>query len=59
MRLWAITLDMTVTLGNVLTTVLILGGLLAVYLKMRDRLVELGVKVDTLWNQYERRKGPR
>lgn len=52
-------MDMTITLGAVIQTVTILGALLAVYLKVRDKLVELGVKVDTLWSQYERRRGAR
>lgn len=53
------TLDLTMTLGNVIQTALVLGGLLAVYIKIRERLVAVETKLDPLWKEFERRRGVR
>jgi len=52
----ALALDMTVTLGNVIQTVVVLGGLLGLYIKLRERLREIEVKLAPLWDAFIRRR---
>lgn len=52
----ALALDMTVTLGNVIQTVAFLGGLLGLYIKIRDRIKEIEVKLAPLWDEFIRRR---
>lgn len=52
----ALTLDMTITLGNVIQTAMILGGLLAIYIKLRERLAIIETRVGPLWEEFIRRR---
>lgn len=52
-------LDMTVTLGNVIQTLVILAGLFLAYGAIRERLVRIETQLDPLWKEFERRRRPR
>lgn len=53
-------LDMTVTMGNVLTIATMIGGLFMVYVAIRERLVRIETQLGPLWSEYtERRVGDR
>jgi hypothetical protein len=52
-------MDMTVTLGNVLTIATIVGGLFVAYGKIKERLVAIETQLPLMWRAIERRRGPR
>lgn len=51
--------DSTVTLGNVLSTVAMVGAVVVAYIGLRERMVEIEVKLRPLWAEFERRRGSR
>lgn len=52
-------LDLTVTLGNVISAVSTLGGVLAAYIKLTSRLVRIETQLEPLWREFERRRASR
>jgi hypothetical protein len=50
-------MDMTVTLGNVIQTVVVLGGLFVSYVKQREQLAAIETKLNPLWDWWNRRQG--
>jgi hypothetical protein len=56
----ALTWDPTISAGNLLTAVMMLGGVLLTYVKLREELVEIKTRLQPLWDEYtERRKVQR
>ena len=51
-------LDPTVTLGNILTALLLVGALFGHAVYLAGRLTSLEVKMDALWTQFLRSQGP-
>lgn len=47
--------DLTITLGNILQTVIILLAIAAGYIKLRERLVTIETKIEPLWTEYTAR----
>lgn len=45
-------LDLTISLGNIVSLVGSLGGVLAAYLKIRDRLKTIEVQMEPLWKAF-------
>jgi len=50
-------LDMTVTLGNVIQTAVIVSGLFLAYTRLRERLVRIETRLGPLWREYTGRRG--
>lgn len=44
--------DLTITLGNVLQTVVILLAIIAGYVRLREQLVAIQTKIEPLWDEY-------
>jgi len=49
-------LDRTMTLGNIITLVTMLAGLWAATTRIENRLTQLEIKVDALWQDYVRQR---
>lgn len=52
-------LDMTITLGNIISGMMCIGAVLGAYLKLTDRLARMETKLDPLWREFERRRVSR
>lgn len=50
-------LDLTITLGNVIQAGVTVAAVLAAYIRQRDRLTAIEIKLDPLWRQFMREKG--
>jgi hypothetical protein len=48
-----VSIDPTITLGNVLTIIALLGGILAFAIRISARLVRIETKVDILFTRYQ------
>jgi hypothetical protein len=53
----AVTLDLTITIGNVLTIGATIGAVFIAYAKLRERLVAIETKLEPMWREFERRRG--
>ncbi len=48
--------DGTITLGNILSTIVMCGAVMSAYMRINDRLTAIEVKLDPLWKEFERRR---
>jgi len=48
---------MTFTVGNVTQIIVTVGGLLAAYTKLRERLTRIETQIEPMWREFERRRG--
>lgn len=55
------TFSLDIRLGDVLTLVILLGTVVGLYTKIRDRLTRIETRLQPLWNNYtdERRRAER
>lgn len=53
---YALTLDLTVTLGNILEIVVLIAALQLAYAALRERLVRIETQVKPLWDEYNTRR---
>ena len=59
MGLFALQLEMTITLGNVLQAGATIIAILAAFFRLRERLVTIEIKLEPLWKEFERRRSAR
>lgn len=63
MRLYAVTMDMSITFGNVLQIAATIGAVAAAYSAIRERLIrietQMEAQVGPLWREFERRRESR
>jgi hypothetical protein len=56
----AITWDGTISVGTVMQIVVMVGGFVALYIKLSERLARIETQVDPMWREFaERRKAVR
>jgi hypothetical protein len=48
--------DPTITAGNVLSAVIVVGGVFVAYVRLREELTEIKVKLAPLWDGYTNRR---
>ncbi len=48
--------DPKITLGNILSTIVMCGAVMSAYMRINDRLTAIEVKLDPLWKEFERRR---
>jgi uncharacterized protein YhdP len=56
MALFALTLDMSVSIGNVLSAATTVVAIVAAYIKVRERLAAIETMLGPLWREFERRR---
>jgi hypothetical protein len=49
-------LDLTITLGNVLTIVGMVGAVFIAYSKLREQLIAIDTKLAPLWSEFTERR---
>jgi hypothetical protein len=58
--LFALSWDPTITAGNLLTAVMMLGGVFVAYVGLRERLIAIETRLGPLWEDFvERRRNAR
>ena len=50
--MFAMQLDMTITLGNVIQAGVSVAGIFAAYVALRERLVRIETQLEPLWRRY-------
>jgi hypothetical protein len=48
-------LDLTITLGDLISAAAPISAVIAAYIKLSDRLRVVEIRVDLMWQHYERR----
>jgi hypothetical protein len=56
---FALTLDLTVTLGNIISSGATVAAVIGAYVLIRERLVRIETQLAPLWREFERRRGSR
>jgi hypothetical protein len=49
-------LDLTVTLGNLLTIAVMVGGVFVAYTKLKERLISIETQLRPLWAEFTERR---
>jgi hypothetical protein len=58
--LFALSWDPTITAGNLLTAVMMLGGVFVAYVGLRERLIAIETRLGPVWTDFiERRSAAR
>jgi hypothetical protein len=52
----ALSWDPTISAGTVLQGAMTLGGLIVMYISLRERLVRLETRLDPLWKEFTERR---
>jgi hypothetical protein len=52
-------LDLTITLGNVIQSAVLVTAVYAAYSKIRERLIRIETQLDPLWKDYTDRRHVR
>jgi hypothetical protein len=54
----ALTWDPTISAGNIISAVMMLGGVLVAYVSLRERLIRLETQLKPVWDEYTARGRP-
>lgn len=49
-------LDLTVTLGNIISGAMCVAAVLGAHMRTRDRMVRIETLLEPLWKEFERRR---
>lgn len=59
MTVFGLALDLTITLGNIISGAMCVVAVWGAYLAIRERLVRIETQLAPLWREFERRRGVR